>query len=228
MSVLASTIINKAAKLLTDQNNIKWPRSELLGYLNDGQRQIILIAPNSSNATTVVQLIPGSRQTIPIDGWVLLDVYRNMGITGTAPGRAIRITSKEAMDSFNPGWHYDSATSVAKSYMYDIQDQTAFWVYPPNTGTGYIQLNYAKVPTDLTSETQSISVNDILQTTILDYILFRAFSKEVGDPAALQVAQGYWSSFSAALGAKEKAESDNSPNLSLTPSRNTTQPGAES
>lgn len=225
MTVLASAIITKAARLLGDINNIKFPRSELLGYLNDGQRQIILIAPNSSNYTTVVKLVAGSRQSIPSDGWLLLDLYRNMGTSGTTPGRVIRIVSKEVMDSFNPNWHAETASAVANSYVYDIQDQTAFWVYPPNTGTGYIQLNYARVPTDITAETQAISVNDILQTAILDYIMFRAYSKE---SLNLEAAQGHWASFTLALGAKEKTETENSPNLSLTPVRGSTAPGVQS
>ena len=226
MTVLASAIINKVSKILLDQNNIKWPRAELLGYLNDGQRQIILIAPNSSNCTAVTALIAGTRQAIPADGWVLLDVYRNMGVSGTTPGRAIRIISKEIIDSFNPDWHSDVPTVAATNYVYDGQDQTAFWLYPPSTGTGHVQLNYAKVPTDITLETQAISVNDILQTAIFDYILFRAYSKDAASPTSLQTAQGYWASFSSALGAKEKAEMANSPNLSINPMP--TPPGAQS
>jgi hypothetical protein len=228
MTVLASTIINKVAKLLGDQNNIKWLRVELLGYLNDAQRQIVLMLPSSSNTTTTVKMVAGTRQTIPSDGWLLLDVYRNMGTAGATPGRAVRIISKELMDGFNPDWHADSAATIVKNYLFDEQDQTAFWVYPPSNGNGYVQINYSKVPADLTSETQPIGLNDIFQTVILDYILYRAYSKDAEYAPGLQLAQGYWATLTAALGAKTSAETTNSPNLSLTGVRGATAPGAQS
>lgn len=225
-TITAGSIIDKAVLQLNDLTAIRWTRAELLGWLNDAQHQMVTIAPNSSSSTTTVQLVAGSRQTIPADGWMLLDVYRSMGATGTTPGRAIRIVSKELIDSFNPEWHSDTPTVEPKNYVYDIQDQTAYWVYPPNTGTGYLQLNYAKVPAKITDETTTITVNDVLQTAVLDYILYRACSKDAEYAPGLALAQGYWSAFTMALGSKERSESMNSANLALSPAP--TPPGVAS
>jgi hypothetical protein len=227
-TITAQAVLDKAVIQLNDLTSVRWSRPELFGWLNDAQRQIVLMQPSTSNFTTTLAMIAGTRQTIPIDGWLLLDVYRNMGLTGVTPGRAVRIVSKELMDGFNPDWHWDTPTVTAKNYVYDSQDQTAFWVYPPNTGTGYLQLNYARVPVDLTAESQPISVNDILQTAILDYVMYRACSKDAEYAPGLQLAVGYWSSFSSALGAKNAAESANSPNLTLTGQRGLPMPGAGS
>jgi hypothetical protein len=226
-TLTAQYILDKAALQLTDIDAVRWTRSELLKWLNDAQRQIVLMQPNSSNATSTIKMVAGTRQTIPSDGWLLLDAYRNMGTDGATPGRALRIMSKELLDGFNPDWHSDPPVTIVKNYLYDIQDQTAFWVYPPSNGAGYLQINYAKVPTELTLETQAIGLNDILQTVILDYILFRACSKDSDSAPGLALAQGYWAAFSASLGAKENAEAANSPNLSLVPVRGTA-PGAQS
>lgn len=227
-TLTAQYVLDKAVIQLNDLTSVRWTRAELLKWLNDAQRQIVLMQPNSSNVTAAMKMVAGTRQTIPADGWLLLDVYRNMGTAGTTPGRAIRIVSKELMDGFNPDWHSDTAATVVKNYLYDIQDQTAFWVYPPSNGMGYLQVNYAKVPADLTSESQAIGLNDILQTVILDYIMYRACSKDAEYAPGLQLAQGYWSTFTAALGAKENAETTNSPNLSLVGARGATAPGAQS
>ena len=86
-TVTAQTILNKAAIQLTDIANIRWTRAELLSWLNDGMRQIVVIQPSASSTTSVVKLDAGTRQTIPDDGWLLLAIYRNMGTTGTTPGR---------------------------------------------------------------------------------------------------------------------------------------------
>lgn len=227
-TLTAKSIIDKAVVQLNDLNAVRWTRDELLSWINDAQRTIVMIAPNSSNYTTSVAMVAGTRQAIPADGWVFLDAYRNMGTTGTTPGRAIRIVSRELMDGFNPDWHSDTASATVKNVVFDPQDQTAFWVYPPNTGTGYIQLNYARLPVPCSLETDTIYVNDILQTAILDYVLYRACSKDAEYAAGLSLAQGYWGSFTAALGAKAQAEMVNNPNLTLQATRDTTNPGAES
>jgi hypothetical protein len=111
--------------------------------------------------------------------------------------------------------------------VFDQQDMTAFYVYPPNTGNGYVQLNYSPEPADLTSESQPIVVRDIFQTALLDYILYRACSKDAEYAPGLQLASGYLQTFNLAMGVKQDAEIKNSPNQSLQP-RNPSTPGTES
>ncbi len=116
MAVTAQTIIDKAAKQLLDSNNLKWTRAELLSWLNDGLRQIVLMQPNATNTRSSVQLVAGTRQKLPTGGWMLLGIYRNMGTTGTTPGRAVRISSRELLDAFNPNWHTATASTTTTNY----------------------------------------------------------------------------------------------------------------
>ena len=148
-TVTAKAIIDKAAIQLTDISGVRWTRAELLGWINDAQRQIVIMSPNATNKISVVKLNAGTRQSLPSDGWTLLEVVRYMGTAGTTPGRAVRLASREQIDSFNPNWHSDTATVVPQHYIFDLQDQTAFFVYPPNTGTGYVEINYSPDPPDL-------------------------------------------------------------------------------
>ena len=227
-TITAQSIINKAVIQLNDISSVRWTRAELLGWLNDGQRQIAIIQPNSSNYVTSIKLTAGTLQTIPSDGWMLLDVYRNMGTDGATPGRAIRITSKEMIDQFNPDWHSDYPTSAATNFIFDIQNQTGFWVYPPSNGTGYVQINYSRIPAPLTVEAQSIAINDAYQTVLLDYIMYRACSKDAEYAPGLQLSAAYWEAFSTAIGAKNMAESGSSKNRSLGADTKPNAPGAES
>jgi hypothetical protein len=226
-TITAQSIINKASTLLLDTSNVRWTRAELLGWLNDGQRQIVTMSPSATNKVAVMKLVAGTRQNIPSDGWTLLNVIRYMGTDGTRPGRAVRITSQQLLDSYNPNWHSSTPSVVPQSYVFDQQDMTAFYVYPPNTGNGYVQLNYSPEPADLTSESQTIVVRDIFQTALLDYILYRACSKDAEYAPGLQLASGYLQTFNLAMGVKQDAELKNSPNQSLQP-RNPTTPGTES
>lgn len=216
-TVTAKTIIDKATIQLTDLTNIRWTRSELLSWLNDGMRQIVLIQPSASSTTSVVKLQAGTRQYIPDDGWLLLSIYRNMGTTGTTPGRAIRIISREILDGFNPNWNTDKATAEVRNYIYTNQDQLAFYVYPPNTGTQYVELNYSAQPTDLTAETQVIPIFDVFQSALVDYILYRACSKDAEYAPGLQLAQQYSAAFVAAVQGKTESEVTNDPSMALGP-----------
>jgi hypothetical protein len=224
-TVTAGTIISKAATQLIDISGVRWTRAELLGWLNDGLRQIVIMQPNASATRSAVQLVAGTRQTLPTGGWMLLGVYRNMGTTGTTPGRAVRISSRELLDAFNPNWHTATASTTTTNYIYDLQDQTAYYVYPPSTGTNYLEVNYSMQPTDLTSEAQVIPVFDVFQGPLLDYMLFRACTKDAEYAPGIALGQLYLTTFTAATGVKEQSEMRGSPELALLP-RNPSLPGS--
>ena len=217
-TVTAKTIIDKASIQLIDLTNIRWTRAELLSWLNDGLRQIVTIQPSASSTTVSKQLAAGTRQYIPTDGWLLLSIYRNMGTNGTTPGRVIRIVSREILDSFNPNWNTVTATAEVRNYMYTDQDQLAFYVYPPNTGTQYIELNYSVQPVDLTLETQPIPIFDVFQSALVDYILYRACSKDAEYAPGVALSQSYMATFVAAIQGKNQSEITSNPTQSLGPS----------
>lgn len=216
-TITAKSIIDKAAIQLLDPDNIRWTRAELLGWLNDGQRQITIMSPNATNKVATIKLTTGTRQSIPSDGWTLLDVIRTMGTDGLKPGRAMRLVSQELLDGFNPYWHSATPTTTPQNYVFDQQDQTIFYVYPPNNGKGYVQLNYSPAPADLAVETQTLLINDIFQTALLDYMLYRACSKDAEYAPGLQLATGYLQTFMGSMQVKGNMELANSPNQQLQP-----------
>lgn len=226
-TITAQSVINKAAIQLTDIGNTRWTRAELLDWLNQGQKQIVVMSPSATNKVSVVQLVAGTRQSIPSDGWTLLELIRYMGTNGSTPGRAIRVTSRELIDSFNPDWHSDAKSAVPKHYIFDAQDQTVFYVYPPNNGQGYVQLNYSPVPPMITSESTAIYVSDTFEPPLLDYILYRACSKDAEYAPGLQLAAGYLQTFMAAMQIKQTSELANNPNQNFTP-KDPSKPGSES
>jgi hypothetical protein len=214
-TLTAKYFIDKASIQLLDQGNIRWTRAELLGWINDAQRQITVMSPNATNKVAVVKLDPGTRQNIPADGWTLLDIIRYMGTTGTTPGRVPRIISQQILNDFNPNWHAAIPATIPLNYVYDQQDQTVYYVYPPSNGKGYLQINYSPVPADVTSESSTLYVNDIFQTAVLDYVLYRANSKDAEYAPGMALASGYLQTFMATMGAKSDQEIKNSPNQQL-------------
>jgi hypothetical protein len=216
MTIVATTIINRVAAQLLDINNVRWSRESLLDWLSTGQRMIVMIQPSATNTIEVVQLAAGSRQIIPSNGWMLLDILRNMGASGTTPGRAIRLISRRLLDNFNPDWHSDTQSDPVYNYLFDPQDQMAFFVYPPSTGNNKIEINYSALPIPLASESQNIFVPDAYEEALNHYVMFRALSKNAefaGSPEASK----YLDLFNAVMGAKVTAEQANNPNLGLAP-----------
>ena len=96
-TITGTTLINKVGFILFDTNNEKWARTELLGWINDGQRVILTLDPKANNNEAAMPMVAGTRQNRPTDGWTLIEVKRNMSTTttpGDTPGPAVRIVDR--------------------------------------------------------------------------------------------------------------------------------------
>lgn len=216
MSVTAKSIIDRAAIQLTDLKSIRWTRPELLDWVNDAQNQIVILAPAATTTAEVVELEAGTRQTLPQEGWMLLNVYRNIVRDASFrenPGRSVLLVSRSVLDRFDPKWHTGAQKLEVTNYIYDVQEPRTFWVYPPNNGRGMLDLSYSSSPTVITDEKQTLTVQSVYQTAVLDYVLFRACSKDAEYAPGLQLAQGYFATFMSSVSGKTATEDVNSPLL---------------
>lgn len=212
-TITAQSVVNKVQVILQDTTGVRWPDSELLDWLNDGQREIVLYKPNAFIKNLAVRMAGGTKQSLPADGVQLIDVVRNMGTNGTTPGRAVRITMREVLDSQLPDWHSETPNSVVKHYAYSMLDPKNFYVYPPQpaAGQGYIELVYGASPTD-TTLVGTITLDDIYQNVLVDYILYRAYSKDTEYAADQNRAAAHQNAYIAALTGKAKVEVGANPN----------------
>lgn len=216
MAVAASSIINRVRKQLIDEGQVRrWTDTELLEWLSDGQRAIVAKAPSAFSKTASMQLAPGTKQQIPADGHMLLEVTRNMGLDGISPGRAIRIIQRDAIDAFNPSWHQAQQTQTVQNYVYSPAQQTIFYVTPPSNGQSYIEVVYSASPPAVTSTGALISLPDIYETTLFDYVMFRALQKDSDFGAGLQLAAAYRQLFEAFMNVSEPAKLEENPNQQL-------------
>ena len=215
-TITVSSVLARCAVLLQDPTNIRWPQAELLDWLNDGQREIALYKPNAFVKNQSKQMSSGTKQALPADGVSLIDVVRNMGTNGTTPGAAIRAVSREILDSQTPEWHTATASASAKHFVYSVLDPKNFYVYPPNTGTGHVEIIYVAAPADATL-VGTITLDDIFVTALVNYILYRAYSKDAEFAANASAAQAYYQAFQGNLAGKAGAEAGSNPNQALMP-----------
>lgn len=211
--ILASAIFDKALELLVDEAGIRWQPEKLRGWLNTGQRELVVLKPNALTKNEAVAVVAGSKQTLPAAGLVLIDVIRNMGDGGTTPGRAITSISRDALDTVMPDWHSMEGSAVAKHYVYDVRDPKTFYLYPPQPAdtTQQVEIVYSVAPVDLTAATQPIAVDDIYEGCMIDYVLYRAYSKDGVSPGNKELALAHYQAFQTALGVKLTGEAGIAP-----------------
>lgn len=195
MAVAASAIINRVRAQLADERTVKrWSDVELLRWLSDAQRAIVSAVPAATSLVATRALSAGTRQTLPSGGYKLLKVIRNLSSGGVA-GAPITQVMWDLLDWQYTDWHSMTPTAAVKAYTFDPQDPAAFYVFPPNDGTGSVQLNYSVLPVELTATSDNISVQDIYQNPLFDYVMFRAHSKDADFAAGRELAQAYLATF---------------------------------
>jgi hypothetical protein len=200
-TITAGSVIDKAAVQLFDVPNIRWTRAELLNWVSMGQRTLILAIPEASAATATVTLVSGTKQSIPTDGWMLFSANRNLGPSGTAPGPSLEPITRDILTRNNPAWSSTAtAAAVQTAYFYTPLDKTTWWCYPPaDSSANKVEVTYSVSPTAITSESTTLLVNDVYEPVLMDYILYRACSKDAEYAPGMQLAQMYMQSFTAVL-----------------------------
>ena len=210
--MLASDIISRARTVLSDSDGTRWSDSELLGWINDGQRAIALVRPDSSVADTAVTLIAGTKQSIPSNGLRLLDVMRNLNADGSG-GRTVRSVDRDILDTQDLNWHSSTPAQVIKNFIYDNRNPKVFYVYPPATTASVLEIIYSRNPTDCSVTSSALDVADIYADPLLNYVLYRAYSKDAEFAANGQLSATYLTVFNSMLGLKTKKDASYSPDL---------------
>ena len=209
MAVTGQNIADKVELLLQDETNVRWTEAELLGWINSGQREVAIAKPNALTSNTTMQLTASAtKQTIPATGIQLMEVVRNMGADGLTPGRAITGIDRSVLDMTIPTWHSDAnAAGVVKHFTFDPRDPKTFYVYPKAPATAlYIELVISINPAQLASLAGNIAYDDIYETVLIDYVLYRAYAKDSKHTANMQRSTNHYQAFQNALGLKSRGE----------------------
>lgn len=233
MAITAQSIVRRVVETLQDNTSVRWPVNELVRYLNDGQREIVLYRPDAMVTNTTLTLVSGSKQALPANGAKLIEIVRNN--TGSSK-RAVRMVNREILDAQAPNWHNITGVTEILHFSYDPRDPKVFYVYPPAAASGAsLDIVYAALPTDITEPADgstysavsgNISVPDIYGNVLQDYMLYRAYSKDSEYAGNAARAQAHYGVFANALGIEIKATIAVAPNPVSNPNRGTMQAAA--
>ena len=236
MSTYASALMDEVARDLldeaTDDTDRRWPKTELLQFLNAGERQLVFLLPTAYVYTNSYRLVEGTKQSLP-DGTAsyqdpdgatlpqaveLVGITRNMGSDGETDGTAILRVEKETLDNMLPGWHTATASATVDHYTFDPKDRNKFFVYPPQPATGggptqgWIEAVFSAVPPEIEaaagpSYDVNINLEDIYVEPLKHYMKFAAYAKNAATSefdAARAVAE--WNQFVTLIGRKDLTE----------------------
>ena len=220
MALTGTNVLSRIKDILQDTTSVRWPEAEILRYINDAQREIVNYKPESSAKTDNVQLATGTKQALPADGLRLIKVTRNMSAaSGSATGkRAIRIVNVDILNTQEPDWNDPTVSgdaqhgTVVKHYIFDEDDPKNFYVYPGVAGNAFVEIVYSKTPTDLSSASSNLDIDDIYGNAVIDYVLFRAYQKDSEYAGNAQRAQTHYQLFLNCIGQGAQAQNLLSPN----------------
>ena len=220
-TVKVTDIIRRVEDVLQD-TNIRWPRTELQNWMNESYLAITLARPDANAKTGSFTCVAGTRQVLTAEfpsSLRLLDVTRNLATNSGY--KVIRLVARSVLDDQRPAWHAETGTTAIQHFTFDPRQPKEFFVYPPATTAAEIEVVYTDSPgaTTLTeaqldpagSDTTVILLDDIYMSPMIDWILYRAYSKDAEYGANEQRAQAAYGAFNAALATKNQVDSAVSP-----------------
>lgn len=181
-------LIKRAHTILLDASAVRWTALELQDWLNDGYREIVNRRPDANAQVGTFNCVAGYRQTITTSfssAQRLLEAICNKATSSNK--RTVRLVDRQTMDDQLPGWTAASQAISIEKYMFDHRLPKEFLVYPPAMVGAQVEIVYSTFPSPhaLTEQqlmnsatTTTINLDDTYANPLLDYMLYRAFSKD--------------------------------------------------
>ena len=206
-----SEILSRANVILQDQN-LRWSEAEKIQWVNDAHRVIILMRPDVGMRTSTFTCVAGTLQDLLAQNGLadlsaftpvrLRSVTRNKGGTG----RSIRAEQQRTLDDQVPDWHTAANSTAVQFYIHDPANPTRFYLYPAPAAGHTVEVVYSATPATQLTANSTITLEDAWVPVIVDYVLYRAYSKDAEYTANLERAMAHYKAFSEAIVAATQAQ----------------------
>lgn len=207
MPIPAQSILSTALITLQDVTNVRWTTPELLGYLSEGVRALIVARPDAFNKKVAFTPVAGARQALPAECVVLIDILGNTN----GSQRAVTKVDMGLLSAINRDWQSGRQSAVARHFTYDERDPFSFYVYPPANGLGSIDLLHSFFPADLTSAGDNVPLNAQWFSPLLNFVLGKSYEKDAEYGGNAAAAGAYMAAFASGLSTQIQAASTVSP-----------------
>ena len=210
-----SDILSRANIVLQDQD-LRWSQAEKIQWVNDGHKAIVLMRPDAGMRTSDFTCVAGTLQDLTATNGLpnlttftpvrLRSVVRNKPTTGT--GRSIRHEQQRVLDDQLPEWHATASSTACQFYVHDQANPTKFYLYPAPAAGHKVEVVYSSVPATALASGDSIALEDLWAPVLLDYVLYRAYTKDSEYTANMDRAAMHYKAFTEAIMANTQAQSN--------------------
>ena len=167
-----------------DSSGAQLADASILRWINDGQREIVNSNP-ILRATKTTNLVAGQQDySFPSDKVLLIEAVYVNGYPITA------ITLQEAREYIKTQDPTGILTAGTPSVWWERAGVISFYPIPSTTYTNGFKLEYIKVPTNLTSFTDTITIPDRYFNELVNYVMSQALEMDENyDAAGFKAAQ---------------------------------------
>ena len=212
-------LITEVRRIIHDEDaTFRWSDAELIGYINAGQRAIVVLVPEANTIETVVDHTTSriARQSLPSGGIKFIKATRNFASDGTTPQGTVRYAEKDSLDTYEPNWEYVSTKADGANYFehfcHDKREPKIYYVYPaPAADNKRLGIAYSANPTELADVDATVILSDEYTESLIAYVVYRALNKESRETMPDQFQKDLYAQFLTTLGIKRAIEASVSP-----------------
>lgn len=202
-----SRLVTTVARQLYDEQNTDWSADELVTWVEEALGAIGDLRPDLVTEEREVTLDPGARQEKPSDAARVINVLGTKSEQGDEPS-SVSTFDIRVMRATAPGWERATPNPIARQFALSA-DHTAYWLYPPQpdpAGYGDIEVIPAfDLPRsgDSGYNSHTITLDSRFARALVDYALYRAYSKDMDAAAQGDRANLHLQAFNQALGLQQ-------------------------
>lgn len=187
-------IIASARYTLNDtMTDYRQSDDELLGYINDGLKEAVILRPELFATIGDYNCIADQCE----QGILFADAVALMEVLCIHGGSALLPFDLMAMNAFNPGWRTDTA-GPATQWTKFANDPLKFYVYPKAPANQVLDVRYVRNPTTVALGDSIIDLPVVYQPALVDYVVYRSEMKD-SEHVLSQRAQAHQQAFVAKL-----------------------------
>ena len=209
-------ILERVTSLYNDLDYRRCTPQQYLQFLDDALVALINQRPDAHEKREVIKLKGGARQRVPVDGYVLLDVYANMQYNPDtdvySDGKPVYQVARKDLDYHSNWYSGQHHRPYIDEFAYDIRSPKDFWVNPPVDPRReiYVEVGYSfKHPTFGDLDHEEVPFSDIKEMVIdidtsfrnalVSYMLYKIFSVDVTAERDIMIAGQHLQAFYQAL-----------------------------
>ncbi|MEZ8965493.1 DUF6682 family protein [Vibrio breoganii] len=188
-------ILDRLKVALVDESHTLWTEAELLGYINDALSALVIARPDLGFKTHSYNSASKSIEK-PTD-------YYRFETVQSAGGIAIQFVDIHKLNQLEPTWR--TATGMPYCWTrYDDHVDEVFLVPAPSEAIDIEIIYSAHLAVSIITDV--LPVPAIYEGLILDFVLYRAFSKTGQGGSDMNKALSHQNSFYSTLGQKQQVD----------------------